>query len=258
VQLVERREEVHWLWKHFLVSQRRIYELMGVAESSCRYVSRKSDEVLREQLVEVAREKPRWGSAATVEAGGKGHAREPQEGVSRVPGRRADDPGEEKKTVGVHGRSASGGDESDQEWALDFVHDAAESRRKFRGTERDRRVHARVFGAGSGHEFCESERDPRVGADRDRAESSGSNSLRQRTGIYESAFSGVGDGAEDRAGAHRTWAASVQNAHVESFHGKLRDECLNASWFGNLFEARAKIGAWKEEYNEQRPHSSLE
>ena len=49
----------------------------------------------------------------------------------------------------------------------------------------------------------------------------------------------------------------VQNAHVKSFHGKLRDECLNASWFGSLFEARAKIGAWKEEYNEERPHSSL-
>src|SRR5579859_3997668 len=49
----------------------------------------------------------------------------------------------------------------------------------------------------------------------------------------------------------------MQNGHVESFHGKLRDECLNASWFANLFEARAKIAAWKQEYNEERPHSSL-
>ena len=49
----------------------------------------------------------------------------------------------------------------------------------------------------------------------------------------------------------------VQNAFVESFHGKLRDECLNASWFGNLWEARRKIAAWKEEYNEERPHSAL-
>jgi putative transposase len=49
----------------------------------------------------------------------------------------------------------------------------------------------------------------------------------------------------------------VQNAFVESFHGKLRDECLNASWFANLFEARRKIGAWRKEYNEERPHSSL-
>jgi len=37
----------------------------------------------------------------------------------------------------------------------------------------------------------------------------------------------------------------------------LRDECLNASWFGNLFEARRKVAAWQEEYNEERPHSSL-
>jgi putative transposase len=49
----------------------------------------------------------------------------------------------------------------------------------------------------------------------------------------------------------------VQNAHVESFHGRLREECLNASWFQNLFDARRKIAAWRKEYNEQRPHSSL-
>ena len=44
---------------------------------------------------------------------------------------------------------------------------------------------------------------------------------------------------------------------MESFQGKLRDECLNASWFGNLREARRKIAACKEEYNEERPHSAL-
>jgi len=49
----------------------------------------------------------------------------------------------------------------------------------------------------------------------------------------------------------------VQNAHVESFNGRLRDECLNASWFQNLWDARAKIAAWREEYNEEGPHSSL-
>jgi len=49
----------------------------------------------------------------------------------------------------------------------------------------------------------------------------------------------------------------VQNAHVESFHGRLREECLNVSWFGNLFEARRRIAAWREEYNLERPHSSL-
>ena len=49
----------------------------------------------------------------------------------------------------------------------------------------------------------------------------------------------------------------MQNGHVESFNGRLRDECLNANWFRNLLDARAKIAAWRDEYNGERPHSSL-
>ncbi len=49
----------------------------------------------------------------------------------------------------------------------------------------------------------------------------------------------------------------TQNAHVESFHGRMREECLNVSWFENLFDARRKISAWQKEYNEEQPHSSL-
>jgi len=44
---------------------------------------------------------------------------------------------------------------------------------------------------------------------------------------------------------------------IESFHGRLREECLSVSWFQNLFEARRKIAVWQKEYNEERPHSSL-
>jgi putative transposase len=49
----------------------------------------------------------------------------------------------------------------------------------------------------------------------------------------------------------------MQNGHVESFNGRLRAECLNANWFRNLIDAKAKINAWREEYNGERPHSSL-
>ncbi|AXC10097.1 Mobile element protein [Acidisarcina polymorpha] len=49
----------------------------------------------------------------------------------------------------------------------------------------------------------------------------------------------------------------TQNGGMESFNGKLRDECLNTSWFWNLFDARRKISAWRTEYNSRRPHSSL-
>lgn len=49
----------------------------------------------------------------------------------------------------------------------------------------------------------------------------------------------------------------MQNGHVESFNGRLRDECLNASWFRNLADARQKIRHWQDDYNGERPHSSL-
>jgi len=48
-----------------------------------------------------------------------------------------------------------------------------------------------------------------------------------------------------------------QNAYVESFNGRFRDECLNEHWFISLAHARAVIEAWRREYNEERPKESL-
>jgi transposase InsO family protein len=48
-----------------------------------------------------------------------------------------------------------------------------------------------------------------------------------------------------------------QNAYVESFNGRLRDECLNEHWFTSLEHARAEIERWRREYNEERPKKSL-
>ena len=49
----------------------------------------------------------------------------------------------------------------------------------------------------------------------------------------------------------------TQNGYIESFNGKLRDECLNQHWFRSVAEARNIIKAWRVEYNQERPHSSL-
>ena len=49
----------------------------------------------------------------------------------------------------------------------------------------------------------------------------------------------------------------VDNAFIESFNGKFRDECLNQHWFLDLDDARTKIEAWRIDYNEVRPHSAL-
>ncbi|MGA8794745.1 integrase core domain-containing protein, partial [Candidatus Binatus sp.] len=77
------------------------------------------------------------------------------------------------------------------------------------------------------------------------------------------------NGTELTSGAVLRWATSrvawhyiepgkpVQNAFIESFNSKLRDECLNEYVFTSLAEARAIIEAWRHDYNHLRPHSSL-
>ena len=50
----------------------------------------------------------------------------------------------------------------------------------------------------------------------------------------------------------------MQNGFVESFIGRLRDECLNEHLFKSYDHARRIITAWRNDYNNQRPHSSLE
>ena len=49
----------------------------------------------------------------------------------------------------------------------------------------------------------------------------------------------------------------MQNAYIESFNGKLRDECLNEHWFSTLARARTTVEAWRDDYNGVRPHSAV-
>jgi len=49
----------------------------------------------------------------------------------------------------------------------------------------------------------------------------------------------------------------VENAYIESFNGKFRDECLSEHWFATVAEAQAVIEDWRLDYNQVRPHSAL-
>lgn len=49
----------------------------------------------------------------------------------------------------------------------------------------------------------------------------------------------------------------IQNAFIESFNGRFRDECLNQHWFVSLAQAKHVVDAWRLDYNRARPHSSL-
>ena len=133
MELVERRTEVRWLWSKFLVSQRRICELLNVAESSQRYVRRRNDEELRAKLVEAAREKPKWGYRRLqlklqdqgMRVNHKRVYRVYREAGLLIRRRRR----KRLLRAGFVRPRVTG---ANQEWALDFVHDAAESGRKFR------------------------------------------------------------------------------------------------------------------------------
>ncbi len=257
MELVDRREEVRWLWAHYLVSQRRVCGLLAVAESSFRYTSRRNDEPLRLRLVAAAREKPRWGYRRlqiVLDQNGEHVNHKRVYRVYREAGltirRKA-----RKRLVRMGApRPALSG--PNQEWALDFVHDAAESGRAFRVLS-VLDVYTRECLA---------------------LEVDTSFASRRVTRGLEELVLGRGkpaaircdNGPELTSRHFLAWCLErgievihiepgkpVQNAHVESFHGRLREECLNVSWFGNLFEARRKIGAWRKEYNEERPHSSL-
>lgn len=50
----------------------------------------------------------------------------------------------------------------------------------------------------------------------------------------------------------------VENGFIESFNGRLRDECLNVEWFVSFADARQKLALWRHHYNQQRPHSALD
>jgi putative transposase len=52
-------------------------------------------------------------------------------------------------------------------------------------------------------------------------------------------------------------ATPTDNAFIESFNGRFREECLNLHWFSCLEDARSKTGAWRLPYNHDRPHGSL-
>jgi putative transposase len=147
-------------------------------------------------------------------------------------------------------------DGPNQEWALDFVHDAAESGRKFRALSVvdpfTRECLALEVDTSMG-----SRRVTRV-LEKIIAERGAPQAIRSDNGPEFTSRHFLGWCGERKIKVvHIEPGKLTQNAHVESFHGKLRDECLNASWFQNLWDARSKIEAWRKEYNEERPHSSL-
>jgi putative transposase len=257
MELVAMKAAVEQVQREYAFSQRRACALLRVAVSSCRYQRRCSDEPLRTQLVELAREKPRFGYRRlhvmlTRTGAAVNHKRVHR--VYREAGlsiRRK----KRKHCVRV-GQPLRVCTVANQEWALDFVHDAVESGRTIRVlTVVD--AYTRECLALEVDTSFASRRVTRV-LDSIIAERGRPLAIRCDNGPELTSRHFLAWSLEQKIELlHIQPGKPTQNARVESFNGRLREECLMVSWFQNLFDARRKIAAWRTEYNGARPHSSL-
>jgi len=241
------------------VSQRRACEALEVDRSSVRYCStRPDDRELREAMKAVASQRRRFGYRRI-------HVMLQRQGIDMNIKKLRRLYGEERLQVRKRGgrKRALGTkrpmlvpDQPNQRWSLDFVSDALTDGRRFRVLtvvdDHTRECLALVVDTSL----------------------SGRRVVRELDAIITKRgrpFTVVSDnGTEFTSMAILRWSQDrqidwhyiapgkpMQNGFIESFNGSFRDECLNETLFSSLGEARDQIAAWKEDYNSQRPHSSL-
>jgi len=243
--------------QEYAFSQRRACAVLLLAVSSYRYQSTRSDQPLRRQLVELAREKPRYGYRRLQVLLGRAGVVVNHKRVHRVYREAGLALRRRKRKHCVRaGAPRLQASAANQEWALDFVHDAVESGRAIRVLSVIDAYTRECLALEVDTSFA-SRRVTRVleqlVEERGRPMAIRCDNGPELTSRHFLAWC-VEQGIELM---HIRPGKPVENAQVESFHGRLREECLQVSWFGNLFDARRKIAAWREEYNQQRPHSAL-
>jgi putative transposase len=239
-------------------SERRACELMEIAVSSYRYRSqRQGDDALREELVALAGEKPRFGYRRLHVLLRQGGERVNHKRVWRV----YREAGwcvkrKKRKRLVRAGPAVTVLSAANQEWALDFVHDVLGTGQRVRVLSVLDAYTRECLALEVDTSFA-SRRVTRVLewliAERGRPESLRCDNGPELTSRHFLAWC-----VERKIQlVHIEPGRPMQNGRVESFQGKFRDECLNVSWFRNLWEARAKVESWRQEYNQRRPHSSL-
>src|SRR5215472_16286337 len=257
MELVAMKAAVEQLQQQYAFSQRRACSLLMVAVSSCRYQARHSDEELRVRLVELAREKPRFGYRrlhVLLRRNGEVVNHKRVHRVYREAGlalRRKKRKHCVRQSAPLRQYTAA-----NQEWALDFAHDAMAAGRAIRVLSVVDAYTRECLALEVDTSFA-SRRVTRV-LEGIIAERGLPQTIRCDNGPELTSRHFLAWAIERKIElAHIQPGKPMQNGRLESFNGKLREECLNLSCFQNLFDARAKITAWQKEYNQERPHSSL-
>jgi putative transposase len=242
------------------LSERRACRLVGMARTSCRYERQRpgEEEKLKARLHTLAGERRRFGyRRLTVLLRREGwtvnHKRVyrlyRQEGLGVRRRKRKRLGAGERQPLAIPVRP-------NERWSMDFVADALTDGRRFRSLNIVDDYNRECLAA----EVDTSLTGARVVRVLER--------LRECRGLPQILV--MDNGPEFAGQALDVWAYEqgvklhfiepgkpVQNAFIESFNGKMRDECLNEHWFTSLGEARETIEVWRRDYNEVRPHSSL-
>lgn len=245
--------------ERFGLSHRRSCRLVGLWRATLQYLPRRKDDTaLRTRLKELAQARPRFGCprlhVLLRREGWKiNHKRTErlyrQEGLSlRV--RKG-----KKRAAGIRVELPPA-QRPNERWVMDFVQDKLCNGRKFRALTLEDAYTRESLAIEVDHSMG-GERVCRV-----------LDAVVQQRGLPE--FIRVDNGPEFAGKALDAWAYShgvkldfippgkpTKNAHIESFNGRFRDECLNMHWFASLQEAREVVEAWRVDYNRVRPHSAL-
>ena len=249
---------VHAMQEHG-VSQRRACEALSVDRSSMRYRSvRPDDASIREAMKKVASERRRFGYRRI-------HVMLERQGIIMNLKKLRRLYREEKLTVRKRGgrkralgtrRPLALPSRPNERWSLDFVSDAFTDGRRFRVLavvdDFTRECLCLVADTSLSGARLTRELDDLI-----------SRRTKPKTIVSD-------NGTEMTSMAILKWCQQthidwhyiapgkpMQNGFVESFNGSFRDECLNETLFSSLAQARAAIATWKEDYNRNRPHSSL-
>lgn len=259
VRPAAKREAVAHLREHFQMSERRACSVLAADRKMIRYRSRRRPETeLRERLRDLANERRRFGYRRLFillrregEASGINRIyrlyREEGLGMRKRKGR--------KRAIGVRAPILVEA-RPNARWSLDFMHDQMANGRRFRILN----VVDDVT-----HECLTSIPDSSISGHRVARELAALIERRGRPGLIVS-----DNGTELTSHAIFAWAKDqkiewhyimpgkpMQNGYVESFNGTMRDKLLNETLFLYLDQARQAVAEWVEDYNTERPHSSL-
>ena len=258
MELVEQRRDVALVMAEHGLSERQACKLLEMDRTTYRYEPRPDRNAgLRQAMMELARQKPRYGyrrlGALLARRGWQANPkrvyrlyRQEHLAVRRL----------KRKRVQRIAPPVAMLRAPNQEWAIDFVLDSLATGRSFRAlTIVD--SFTRACPAIEADSCLGSQRVTRV-LDQVIAERGQPLAIRCDNGP-EFTSRHFWSWCEKR----QIWLVFIepgrpmQNGYIESFNGRFRDECLNANWFLTLADARAKIEAWRREYNRERPHRSL-